>query len=103
MCFRSIERSIYGVTIGSSWSYRAVSFSQTSVRRLSLTTVAHRTQHLTALAVWSVWTLSQTATGNALVFAEVTVRVRYFFVATFVLNLLCTGEILSHSCIVRSL
>ncbi|TFK91214.1 hypothetical protein K466DRAFT_515833 [Polyporus arcularius HHB13444] len=46
-----------------------------------------------ALAVWSVWTLSQTATGNALIFAEVTVRVRYFFVTTFVLNLLCAGMI----------
>ncbi|RPD53164.1 hypothetical protein L226DRAFT_507137 [Lentinus tigrinus ALCF2SS1-7] len=42
-----------------------------------------------ALAIWSVWTLSQTSTGNALIFAEVTVRVRYFFILTFVLNLLC--------------
>ncbi|TFK91221.1 hypothetical protein K466DRAFT_483239 [Polyporus arcularius HHB13444] len=41
------------------------------------------------MGVWSVYTLSQTKTGDVLILAAVTVRVRYFFILTFVLNLLC--------------
>ncbi|KAH9923910.1 uncharacterized protein BXZ73DRAFT_50778, partial [Epithele typhae] len=47
-----------------------------------------------ALGIWSVWTQFQTGirTVGVLV-AEVSVRVKYFFIVTFVLNALCAGLI----------
>ncbi|KAH9886038.1 hypothetical protein C8Q73DRAFT_291165 [Cubamyces lactineus] len=47
----------------------------------------------TAIGIWAVWTLAQTETGVNAIAAAVTVRVRYFFIITFVLNLLCSGLI----------
>lgn len=49
---------------------------------------------LTALGIWSTWTLSQTK-GNVIapILAEVSVRVRYFFIVTFCLNALCASLI----------
>ncbi|KAH9886055.1 hypothetical protein C8Q73DRAFT_659099 [Cubamyces lactineus] len=46
----------------------------------------------TALGIWAVWTLAQTMPGND-ISATVTLRVRYFFIITFVLNVLCSGMI----------
>ncbi|KAI0657019.1 hypothetical protein C8Q70DRAFT_920445 [Cubamyces menziesii] len=47
----------------------------------------------TAIGIWAVWTLAQTKTGVNAIAAAVTVRIRYFFVITFALNLLCSGLI----------
>ncbi|KAI8976624.1 hypothetical protein BD414DRAFT_422788 [Trametes punicea] len=47
----------------------------------------------TAVGIWAVWTLAQTDTGSDAILAVVSVRVRYFFIITFVLNLLCSGMI----------
>ncbi len=44
------------------------------------------------MGIWSVLTLSQTKTGDALILADVTIRVRYFFVLTFCLNVMCACE-----------
>lgn len=41
------------------------------------------------MGIWSVITLSQTKSGSSLILAAVSVRVRYFFVLTFCLNMLC--------------
>ncbi|TFK91207.1 hypothetical protein K466DRAFT_338350 [Polyporus arcularius HHB13444] len=46
-----------------------------------------------AFGVWSAWTLSQTHNGDNAITAAVSVRVRYFFVITFTLNVLCAGLI----------
>ncbi|KAI0720839.1 hypothetical protein C8T65DRAFT_567221 [Cerioporus squamosus] len=46
-----------------------------------------------AMGVWSVWTLSQTKTGDVLILAAVTVRVRYFYILTFCINILCASLI----------
>ncbi|TBU55344.1 hypothetical protein BD310DRAFT_689047 [Dichomitus squalens] len=45
------------------------------------------------VGVWAAWTLSQTRSGDVLILAAVTVRVRYFFILTFCLNSVCTGLI----------
>ena len=47
----------------------------------------------TALGIWSTWTLSRTKVGDILILADVTVRVRYFFIITFCLNALCASLI----------
>ncbi|KAI0642529.1 hypothetical protein C8Q79DRAFT_917043 [Trametes meyenii] len=47
----------------------------------------------TAVGVWAVWTLAQTKPGAIPILAAVSVRIRYFFIITFVLNLLCSGLI----------
>ncbi len=47
----------------------------------------------TALGIWSTWTLSRTKVGDVLILADVSVRVKYFFVITFVLNALCASLI----------
>ncbi|TFK81015.1 hypothetical protein K466DRAFT_502877 [Polyporus arcularius HHB13444] len=41
------------------------------------------------LGILSAYTLSQTKTGDVLILAAVTIRVRYFYILTFCLNLLC--------------
>ncbi|RDX42193.1 hypothetical protein OH76DRAFT_1363262 [Lentinus brumalis] len=46
-----------------------------------------------ALGIWSTWTLSRTKVGDVLILADVSVRVKYFFVITFVLNALCASLI----------
>ncbi|KAI8976640.1 hypothetical protein BD414DRAFT_160084 [Trametes punicea] len=47
----------------------------------------------TAVGIWAVWTLAQTTPDSIPILAAVTVRIRYFFIITFVLNLLCSGLI----------
>ncbi|KAL1946351.1 hypothetical protein VTO73DRAFT_15478 [Trametes versicolor] len=44
-----------------------------------------------ALGIWATWTLAQTKPGAIAIIAAVSVRVRYFFVITFVLNILCAA------------
>ena len=44
------------------------------------------------MGIWATHTLSQTKSGEIQIFAAVTIRVRYFFVLTFCLNLLCVGK-----------
>ncbi|KAI0332864.1 hypothetical protein GY45DRAFT_419878 [Cubamyces sp. BRFM 1775] len=46
----------------------------------------------TAVGIWAIWTLAQTTPGDD-ISASVTLRVRYFFIITFVLNVLCSGMI----------
>ncbi|RDX42184.1 hypothetical protein OH76DRAFT_1561127 [Lentinus brumalis] len=46
-----------------------------------------------ALGIWAVWTLASSGSGTDPVLAAVTLRVRYFFVVTFCLNMLCAGLI----------
>ncbi|KAI0760049.1 hypothetical protein C8Q74DRAFT_1208601 [Fomes fomentarius] len=46
-----------------------------------------------AMGIWSTWTLSQTKVGDNLILADVTVRVKYFFIITFCLNALCASLI----------
>ncbi|KAI0760050.1 hypothetical protein C8Q74DRAFT_1220819 [Fomes fomentarius] len=48
---------------------------------------------LTALGIWSTWTLSRSRAGDILILAEVTIRVKYFFIVTFCLNALCAALI----------
>ncbi len=43
------------------------------------------------MGILSTWSLSQAQFGSDFIFAEVTIRVRYFFVVTFCLNALCSG------------
>ncbi|KAI0760056.1 hypothetical protein C8Q74DRAFT_1293638 [Fomes fomentarius] len=45
------------------------------------------------LGIWSIVTLARTHRGESLVIADVSVRVRYFFIVAFVLNSLCAGLI----------
>ncbi|KAJ8464052.1 hypothetical protein ONZ51_g9847 [Trametes cubensis] len=47
----------------------------------------------TAVGIWAVWTLAQTGPGTIPILAAVSVRIRYFFIITFVLNILCSGLI----------
>ena len=54
--------------------------------------VTDRTLSRAALGIWSIYTLAQTSVGNALVLAQVSVRVRYFFIVAFCLNSLCASE-----------
>ena len=45
-----------------------------------------------AVGIWSIWTEAQTGIQEiGVILADVTIRVRYFFILTFVLNLLCSG------------
>lgn len=46
----------------------------------------------TAVGIWAVWTLAQTGPGTIPILAAVSVRIRYFFIITFVLNILCASE-----------
>ncbi|KAI0794179.1 hypothetical protein C8Q74DRAFT_561719 [Fomes fomentarius] len=46
-----------------------------------------------AMGILSTWSLSQAEAGSNFIYAEVTVRVRYFFVVTFCLNALCSALI----------
>ncbi|KAI0657010.1 hypothetical protein C8Q70DRAFT_1007688 [Cubamyces menziesii] len=46
-----------------------------------------------AIGIWAMWTLSQTRVGDVLILADVTVRIRYFFVLTFCVNMLCASLI----------
>ena len=48
--------------------------------------------YVAGMGIWSTYTLSQTAKGDLLILADVTVRVRYFFVLTFCVTLMCAGE-----------
>ncbi|KAI0739179.1 hypothetical protein C8Q80DRAFT_235173 [Daedaleopsis nitida] len=41
--------------------------------------------------VWSTWTLAHTPIGNTPILQEVAVRVRFFFIFTFCINVLCSG------------
>ncbi|KAI0720829.1 hypothetical protein C8T65DRAFT_274692 [Cerioporus squamosus] len=50
-----------------------------------------------AFGVWSAWTLAQTHTGDNPIVEAVTVRVRYFFLITFSLNVFCAGEYTRHA------
>ena len=45
-----------------------------------------------------MWILPETRAGDALIVASVVVRLRYFYVVTFCLNVICAGAYLS--CIV---
>ncbi|EIW55370.1 uncharacterized protein TRAVEDRAFT_51493 [Trametes versicolor FP-101664 SS1] len=47
----------------------------------------------TAVGIWAVWTLAQTGPGTIPILAAVSVRIRYFFIITFVLNILCASLI----------
>lgn len=49
---------------------------------------------VTAVGIWAVWTLAQTGPGTIPILAAVSVRIRYFFIITFVLNILCSGKCL---------
>ncbi|KAI8976650.1 hypothetical protein BD414DRAFT_539195 [Trametes punicea] len=42
-----------------------------------------------AIGIWAMWTLSRTRVGDVLILADVTVRIRYFFILTFCVNMLC--------------
>ena len=44
-----------------------------------------------ALGIWSMWTLAQTKTGSNLILASVSVRLKYFFIVTFCLNVVCAS------------
>ncbi|RPD64514.1 hypothetical protein L226DRAFT_506273 [Lentinus tigrinus ALCF2SS1-7] len=46
-----------------------------------------------ALGIWSTWTLAQTRNDPNPILAEVSMRVRYFFIITFCLNTLCASLI----------
>ncbi|KAI0332878.1 hypothetical protein GY45DRAFT_1368869 [Cubamyces sp. BRFM 1775] len=46
-----------------------------------------------AIGIWAMWTLSQTRVGDVLILADVTVRIRYFFVLTFCVNMICASLI----------
>ncbi len=46
---------------------------------------------MAAVGIWAVWTLAQTGPGTIPILAAVSVRIRYFFIITFVLNILCAG------------
>ena len=54
--------------------------------------VTDRNLSRAALGIWSIYTLAQTSVVNALVLAQVSVRVRYFFIVAFCLNSLCASE-----------
>ncbi len=49
---------------------------------------------MAAVGIWAVWTLAQTGPGTIPILAAVSVRIRYFFIITFVLNILCASECL---------
>jgi hypothetical protein len=42
------------------------------------------------MGTWSMWTLARTGTGGDPILAEVVVRVKYFYVVTLVLNVICS-------------
>ncbi|OJT03199.1 hypothetical protein TRAPUB_6247 [Trametes pubescens] len=46
-----------------------------------------------AIGIWAMWTLSRTHPGDLLVLADVTIRIRYFFILTFCVNMLCASLI----------
>lgn len=48
----------------------------------------------TAVGIWAVWTLAQTGPGTIPILAAVSVRIRYFFIITFILNILCSSKCL---------
>lgn len=51
-----------------------------------------------AVGIWAVWTLAQTGPGTIPILAAVSVRIRYFFIITFVLNIICSGKwLVGHS------
>ncbi|KAI0739180.1 hypothetical protein C8Q80DRAFT_1275331 [Daedaleopsis nitida] len=41
--------------------------------------------------VWSTWTLAHTPVGNTPILQEVAVRIKFFFIFTFCVNVLCSG------------
>ena len=45
-----------------------------------------------AMGVWSMWTLSRTGVNGDPIVAEVVVRVKYFYIVTLALNVVCAGE-----------
>lgn len=54
------------------------------------------------LGVYAVWLLAQTEPGKNALLGLVTERVKYFYVITLVLNLLCTGEAQCFSLVTHS-
>ncbi|KAI0739187.1 hypothetical protein C8Q80DRAFT_235591 [Daedaleopsis nitida] len=46
-----------------------------------------------AFGIWSTWTLAHTPFGSAPILAEVAVRVKYFFIFTFAVNVICSSLI----------
>ncbi|KAI0657022.1 hypothetical protein C8Q70DRAFT_935345 [Cubamyces menziesii] len=46
-----------------------------------------------ALGVWAAWSLAQTKIGEVPILAAVSLRVRYFYILTFCLNVICAGLI----------
>lgn len=53
--------------------------------------------HVAAMGIWSTWTLSQTKVGDNFILADVSIRVKYFFIVTFCLNALCASPCMSTS------
>ncbi|KAI0739188.1 hypothetical protein C8Q80DRAFT_1204699 [Daedaleopsis nitida] len=47
----------------------------------------------TAFGIWSTWTLAHTPIGNSPILEEVAVRVKYFFIFTFAVNIVCSSLI----------
>lgn len=47
---------------------------------------------MTAIGTWSMWTLSRTGVNGDPIVAEVVVRVKYFYIVTLVLNVICAGK-----------
>lgn len=44
------------------------------------------------MSVWCTWSLKQAAPGKSVLIDSVFERLQYFYIATIVLNLVCTGK-----------
>jgi len=49
-----------------------------------------------AMGIWSMWTLAHTGVDGDPIVAEVVLRVKYFYIVTLVLNVICSGLIAYH-------
>jgi hypothetical protein len=57
--------------------------------------ILHNPNTLAALgmSVWCTWSVHQAIAGKSVLTSTVFARLKYFFIATLVLNLLCTGRV----------
>jgi hypothetical protein len=62
-----------------------------------LSVVAH--DYFAAMGTWSMWTLARTGVDGDPIVADVVVRVKYFYIVTLVLNIICSGTHLQISCL----
>ena len=92
MLRRSIVCLLFGTTIITLLFFPSSPSSQTLVGDYgrNLMRKAH-TSAILGTSAWFTWSLHEVKTGDNVLLANVTVRAKYFYLVTLILNIICTG------------